>query len=82
MFGQGTITSTKNISSSCVFFDNLIDKHNIAGKDSSCTSSNSQANEGGNAGTSNTDDTSAAGVFSANSLVALAVATMGAFFLL
>ena len=84
--GQGVITSTEDISDSCDFFQGLIDKKAIAGSDSSCTSSNAKANEGGDEGSSNgdssDDDDSAAGMLSANRLAAVAVAAVGALALL
>jgi hypothetical protein len=86
VFGQGTITSTEDISSSCDFFDDLISSDSIQGDDSSCTSSNAKANEGGDEGTSNSGSGNggegAAGIISANRLVVLAVAAAGAFALL
>lgn len=82
VIGQATITSTKDISDSCKDFDALIKSGGIAGSHSKCTSNNTQANEGGDDGTSNggdsSDGDSAAGLVALNTFAVVGVALMGA----
>jgi hypothetical protein len=82
VFGQGTITSTQDITNSCKSFQDLIDDKSIQGDNSSCTSKNQKANEGGdegtsNSGASNSDDDSAAGLTTSNLLAVVGTAVVG-----
>lgn len=82
VFGQGTITSTGDITDSCKAFQDLMDDGSIQGDDSSCTSDNETANEGGDDGTSNSGsskkDDSAAGMVVSNAFAVAGIALLGA----